>query len=167
MKIKLFTLIGILLLFSSCDCWIEVNGKVISSGTGKPISDAKIEMVGKNLHSTTDQNGNFSIGEMTGFCYSPKIRVTYKEHKPFEIQLESESDSQNYKLKKESESVDFDKPFYPDPNNRNTFISSTWIEKYSGNFEIKSDNLIIYLDEKNLAKEIELIKNDLKNKNSG
>ena len=167
MKIKIFTLIGITLLLSSCDCWISVNGKVVSSETGKPISGAKIEMIDKNLTSTSDQNGNFSIGEMTGFCYSPKVRITYDNHKPFEIELESDSDFKNYKLKKESESVDFDEPFYPDPNNRNTFILSTQIEKYSGSFEIKSDSLIIYLDEKNPTKEIELIKRKLKNKNSG
>jgi len=167
MKIKAFILIGIQLLLSSCDCQILVKGKVISSETGKPIDGAKIEMVGKNLNSTTDQNGNFSIGEMTGFCYSPKIKVTYKGHKPFEIELESDSDSQNYKLKKETESIDFDEPFYPDPKNQNTYILSTWIDKYSKDFEIKSDSLIIYLDEKNQTKEIESIKRKLKNKNSG
>ena len=167
MKIKFFTLIGITLLLSSCDCWIAVNGKVVSSETGKPISGAKIEMIGKNLTSTSDQNGNFSIGEMTGFCYSPKVKVTYENHKPFEIELEYDSGFQNYKLRKESESVAFDEPLYPDANNKNTFITSTWIEKYSGNFEIKSDSLIIYLDEKNIAKEIEQIKRNLKNKNSG
>jgi hypothetical protein len=167
MKIKFFKLIVISLLLCSCDCWIQVNGKVISSENGKPIIGAKIEMVDKNLTSTSDQNGNFSIGEMTGFCYSPKVRITYDNHKPFEIEVESDSDFQKYKLKKESESIDFDKPFYPDPNNRNSYISSTWIEKYSGNFKIKSDSLIIYLDEKNLTKEIELIKIKLKNKNSG
>ena len=167
MKIKAFKLIGIQLLLSSCDCQIFVKGKVISSATGKPIDGAKIEMVGKNLNSNTDNNGNFSIGEMTGLCYSPKIKVTYKGHKPFEIELESDSDSQNYKLKKESESIEFDKPFYPDPKNQNTYILSTWIDKYSNNFEVKSDSLIIYLDEKNQTKEIESIKRKLKNKNSG
>lgn len=167
MKIKFLALIGISLLLSSCDCQILVKGKVFSSKTGKPINGAKIEIVGKNLNSTTNQNGNFSIGEMTGFCYSPKIRVTYNGHKPFEIELESDSVFQNYKLKKQSESIDFDQPLYPDPKNRNTFILSTQIEKYSGDFEIKSDSLIIYLDEKNLTKEIELIKKKLKNKNSG
>ena len=167
MKIKFFALIGISLLLSSCDCQILVKGKVISSETGKPINGAKIEMVGKNLNSTTDQNGNFRIGEMTGFCYSPKVKVTYKGHKPFEIELESDSDFQNYKLKKASESIDFDEPFYPDPTNKNSYIVATWIEKYSGNFKIKSDSLIIYLDENNLTKEIELAKRKLKNKNSG
>ncbi|MCL8009547.1 carboxypeptidase-like regulatory domain-containing protein [Gelidibacter japonicus] len=167
MHIKFLAFIGISLLLSSCDCQIIVNGKVISSETGKPISGAKIEMVDRNLNSATDQNGNFRIGEMTGFCYSPKIKVTFENHKPFEIELDSDSQSQNYKVKKESESVDFDEPFYPDPNNKNTFIISTWIEKYSGNFEIKSDSLIIYLDEKNRAKEMESIKRNLENKNSG
>jgi hypothetical protein len=70
-------------------------------------------------------------------------------------------------LKKESEFVEYKKPFYPNPDNKNTFINGTWIEKYSGNFKIKSDSLLIYLDEKNLTKEIELIKQELKNKNSG
>jgi hypothetical protein len=167
MKIKLFTPIGISLLLCSCDCWIQVNGKVISSETGKPISGAKIEMVDKNLTSTSDQNGNFTIGEMTGFCYSPKVRITYDNHKPFEIELESESDFQNYKLKKESEFVEYNEPFYPNPNNKNTFMNGTWIEKYSGDFKIKSDSLFIYLEENNLTNEIELIKQQLKNENSG
>ena len=164
MKIKFFTLIGISLLLYSCDCWIEVNGKVISSNTGKAISGAKVEMLGRNLNSTSDQNGKFSIGEMTGFCYDPKIKVTYDGHKPFIIELESESDFQSYKLKCESESVNFGEPFYPDPKNRNTYILSTWIDKYSKDFEIKSDSLIIYLNEDNLVKEIERIKEKLKNK---
>ncbi|GAA3573511.1 hypothetical protein GCM10022395_23490 [Snuella lapsa] len=142
-----------------------MKGKVISSINGKPISGAKIEMVDRNLNSTTDNSGNFRIGEITGRCYAPKIKVTYEGYKPFEIELESDSDYQNYKLKKESKSVDFEEPFYPDPNDRNTFISSTWIEKYSEDFEMKSDSLIIYLDEDNPAKEIELIKQKFKNKN--
>ncbi|RRQ48742.1 carboxypeptidase regulatory-like domain-containing protein [Maribacter algicola] len=167
MKIKFLILSGISLLLCSCDCWIQVNGQIISSEIGKPISGAKIEMVNKNLTSTSDKNGNFTIGEMTGFCYSPQVRITFDNHKPFEIELESDSGFQHNKLKKESESIDFDEPFYPDPDNLNSYISSTWIEKYSRNFEIKSDSLIIYMDEKNLTKEIELLKQKLKNKNSG
>jgi hypothetical protein len=46
-------------------------------------------------------------------------------------------------------------------------MSGTCIEKYSGDFKIKSDSLLIYLNENNLTKEIELIKHKLKNKNSG
>ena len=163
MKIKLLILIGISLLLSSCDCQIIVNGRIISSTTGKPISGAKIEMVDRDIFTKSDKNGYFSIGEMTGFCYSPEIKVSYNNHKPFQIELESESDYQNFKLKRESESVEFDEPVYPDPKNRNTFIISTWIEKYSQDFEIKSDSIIIYLDEKNLTKEIESIKEKLKN----
>jgi hypothetical protein len=165
MKINFFTLFGILLLLCSCDCQIIVNGKIISSETGKSINGAKIEMVGRNVNTESDLNGIFKIGEMTGFCYDPKIKVTYEGHKPFLIELESEF--QNFKLKKESEFVEYEKPFYPNPNNKSTFITGIWIEKYSGNFKIKSDSLIIYLDEKNLNKEIELIKQKLKSKNSG
>jgi hypothetical protein len=157
-KTNSLILIGILLLLSSCDCQIIVSGKIISSENGNPISGAKIEMVGKNLTSESDQNGVFNIGEMTGFCYDPKIKVTYKGYKPFIIVLESESEFQNFKIKKESEFIEYEKPFYPNPNNKNTFVTGTWVEKYSGNFKVKSDSLIIYLDKNNLNKEIELIR---------
>lgn len=156
MKIKLI-IIGISVLLSSCDCWVAVNGKVISSVTGKPISNAKIEMLDRNIFAKSDKNGNFNIGEITGFCYSPKIRVTYANHKPFQIEIESDSDSRNFKVKRESKLVDLEEPIYLDSNNKNTFIKSTWIEKYSLNFEIKSDSIIIYLDEINSKQEIESI----------
>ena len=167
MKTKLVILIGILFVLCSCECQINVNGKIISSETGKPIRGAKIKMIGRNLTSESDQNGIFIIGEMTGFCYDPKIKVTFRGHKPFIIELESESDFQNYKLKKDSEFVEYKEPFYPNPNNKNTFMSGTWIGKYSGEFKIKSDSLIIYLEENNLNEEIEWIKKQLKNENSG
>jgi hypothetical protein len=163
---KLFTLIGIALLLYSCDCPTQVNGKIFSSETNKPLSGAKIEMIGRNLTSISNKDGSFTIVEMTGFCYTPKIRVTYNEHKPFVIELEFDSDYQNYKIKTEAESIDFDSLFYPDSNKRSSYISAIWINKYSGNFKIKSDSLIIYLDEKNLAKEIELIKRNLQNKSN-
>ena len=90
MKIKLIILAGILLFLNSCDCGIYVNWKIISSVTGKPIKDAKIEMVNKHVFAKSDINGTFHIGEMTGFCYSPIIKVTFNNHKPFEIELDSD-----------------------------------------------------------------------------
>jgi len=154
MRTKLIILTGILTFFTSCDCGIYINGKIISSVTGNPIKEAKIEMINKDLFAKSDANGIFRIGEMTGFCYSPKIRVSYNNHKPFIIELDSDKEFQVYKLKSESEYIEFDKPFYPNPNNHNTFITSALVEKYSQNFEIKSDSLIIYLDEHDLEKEI-------------
>jgi len=164
MKLKLVALFGLIFLVSSCDCDIHVNGKVLSSETGEPLRGAKIEMVGKNILRTSDEYGNFGIGEMTGFCYSPKLRITFDGYKPFEIELEADSDYQNYKLTRISESVKFKDPVYPESTDRSNFISSTWIETYSRNFEVKSDSLIIYLDEINLKKELELIERQLKNK---
>ena len=158
MKNRFLIYFGISILMFSCDCWVHLNGKIISSETGEPINGAKIELVDRNLNATSDLQGIFSIGEATGRCYSPKLKVTYKGYKPFLIELESDSDSQNYKLKKEKEFVDYEKPFYPNPKNKNTLIIGAWVDKYSKNFEIKSDSLIIYLDEINLMKEIELSK---------
>jgi len=141
---KRIILILISYLIISCDCEIGIQGQVLSSNTGKPIEDAKIEIIDKQLVSSTDQNGYFALGEMTGFCYSPRVRVTYKNHKPFELELNSNSDNRIFKVKEESEYIDLDKPYYPNSENKKTSISTIPIEKYSRNFKIKNDSVYIY-----------------------
>lgn len=155
---KLIAFLGFLILFSSCDCNTVVKGRILSFSSRRPINGAKIEMIGKNVISNSDSNGFFRVRKFTGFCFSPKIKVTFDNYKPFEIELESESEYQNYKVNKESEFVDFENPV----KSSDYHIEGTWIEKYSSNFEVKSDSLIIYLDEDNLKKELDLIQNHLK-----
>ena len=155
---KRIFLISLSYLFLSCDCQIGVQGQVLSANTGKPIKGAKVEIIDRDLVSTTSVDGYFALGEMTGFCYSPTLRVTYKNHKPFEIELNSESDNRIFKVKEKSEYIDLDKPFYPNPENKKTSISSIPIEKYSRNFKIKNDSLFIYLDNNNSKREIDSIK---------
>ncbi|WP_298248427.1 hypothetical protein [uncultured Christiangramia sp.] len=155
---KRIILVLISYLFIACDCEVGIQGQILSSNTGKPIEDARIEIIDKELVSSTDENGYFSLGEMTGFCYSPRVRVTYKNHKPFELELKLNSDNRIFKVKEESEYIDLDKPFYPNSENKKTSIGVIPIEKYSRNFKIQNDSVFIYLDKKDLKREIDSIK---------
>ncbi len=161
---KKFILIPLIYFFLSCDCEIAIHGQVLSSNTGKPIQGAKIEMVDKELISSTDRDGYFTIGEMTGFCYSPTIRVTYENYKPFEIELISDSDKKIFKVREESEYIDLNVPYHPNPENERTTIEEIPIEIYSRNFEIQNDSVFIYLERKDLKREIDSIKKILSNR---
>lgn len=157
MKKLIPTLVFLTFLLSSCDCVINVDGKVISSRTKLPIANASIVLIDRDITSTSDKNGNFNIGEHTGFCYPVELEIQIEKHKPFRILIENQSDGINYKVKSELEFIEYDSPFYPNPANRGTFIIGTSIDKFSKNFEVKSDSIIIYLDEDNLEKEIHAI----------
>ncbi|WP_298248331.1 hypothetical protein [uncultured Christiangramia sp.] len=155
---KRVILISILFLLFSCDCQIGIQGQILSANTNKPIHGAKIEMIDREIISFSNRDGFFGIGEMTGFCYNPKIRVTYKNYKPFEIELSSDLNETIFKIKEESEYIDLDKPYYPNPENKRTSIGAIPIENYSRNFKVINDSLFIYLDKENLNGEIDSIK---------
>jgi hypothetical protein len=59
--------------------------------------------------------------------------------------------------------IKYDKPFYPESTNRNTFINGAWINKWSQHF-LASDTLIFFLTKDNNTSEIERIKTNLKTK---
>lgn len=147
----------ILLVLTSCDCYVVVKGKILSSATGEPIEGAEISMIDQSLSVMSGTNGRFEIGKQTGFCFDPELATTKENYKPFVIELKSGTGASKYSVKNELEMVKLDKPFYPDSMNQNTFINSTWIDKYSRSFGIKGDSLIIYLDENNLDKELNKI----------
>lgn len=155
---KRFILILLLYPFFSCDCQIGVQGQILSANTKKPIQGAKIEMIDREIISFSDKDGFFAIGEMTGFCYTPILRVTYEDYKPFEIELASDSNKRIFKIREESEDIDLEEPFHPNPENKRTFIRTIPIEIYSRNFKIINDSVFIYLDKKNLKGEIDSIK---------
>ncbi len=162
MKTRNLVLSTVIFFLCSCDCSISIVGKVISSETGKPLSGAKIEMVGRKLVTTSNGEGDFTLEEFTGQCYTPKVRVTYDKYKTFEIEIEDEEDSRAYKLSRKFEYYDLDEPFYPDPNNPDTYVVSTSIEKYSTDFQIKSDTILIYLDPDNTDLKIQKLRNQIK-----
>ncbi len=163
MKLQNIICLVFLMTLTSCDCYVKVTGQIVSSSTGKPIENALVTMIDKNREVYSDKNGHFLIDMQTGFCFDPEIKVTKKGFKPFQILISVDSKSISYKITSESQSVDFDEPLYPDSTNRNTFITGTWIEKYSQDFKSRNDSLILYLDTDNLEEEIKEIKEKRKN----
>jgi hypothetical protein len=161
MTIRYFVL-ALLILTSSCDCFIKIKGTVISSSTGKPIEGALVEMM-KQDKTVTDSLGRFLVAKHTGFCFDPILLITKPKYKPFKIKIETKSKTIRYSITYDSESFDFNKPIYPDTTNKKTFIVGSWIEKYSRNFQVRNDSLFIYLDDSNPENEKETIKNKIKN----
>ena len=127
-----------------------------------PIEGAEVEMMDQSIIVNTDSKGTFSIAKHTGFCFDPILRISKAKFKPFEIKIETNSNAKKYTITYDSESFDFDKPIFPDTTNKNTFIVATWIEKYSRDFQVKNDSLIIYLADDNIEKEKEEIKKRIK-----
>ncbi len=158
MKLLHFIALSTLMALTSCDCYVKVQGQVVSSSTGKPIENAVVTMIDKNHQVFTDQNGKFLIDLQTGFCFDPEIKVTKEGFKPFQILISSNSEYLSYQIKSKSQSVDFDEPVYPDSTNRNTYKTGSWIEKYSQDFESKNDSLIIFLDTESFEEEIKTLK---------
>ena len=165
---KICLLITSLLLpgLTGCDCYVAVKGKVLSSSMGEPINGATIIMVDRNIETTSDEKGHFLLDELTGFCYDPRIVITKTGYKPFHLNIKSDAESISYQVKKGSESIDFEEPVYSDSSKKDTFITATWLDQFSQNFEVKDDSIIFYLDENNPEKEIKLIQERLRNSNS-
>lgn len=136
----------------SCDCYVSVKGRVFSNRSRRAIEGAEIEMVGRNVRVNSDKNGFFHIEEQTGFCYDPHIRIIAEEYKPFEITLKRSDGIRIFELKSESEFMEYAKPFYPDSNNKSTFTTGTWIEKFSEHFAYQGDSVLFYLDSFNEGK---------------
>lgn len=152
----------ILIGLQACDCHIVVNGRVISSSTGKPIQDAKINMLGRQVSSTSDETGYFVLEEVTGFCYDPKIEISSPGYKSFRMDIASGSETLSYEVNTETQAVDFEEPVLLDSTNDKTYVSFTWIDIYSQDFRVNGDTIIFYLEEDNFEKEIEKIKNKIK-----
>ena len=132
----------------SCDYSIKRNGRVLSSLDGKPISGAKISLKDKNITITTDSLGYFNL-EVVGGRKPPKpIFIISKEgYKNFEIEFDATNSENVFKVKTEKKNYNLNgKFFYPDSTNLLTFFTSIEFEKYSKDFAIKNDSLIIYLD---------------------
>lgn len=164
-RVRIFLWLFMISILVSCDCYVSVKGKVFSNSDKHPIEGATIEMVGRNKTTKTNKDGYFHIWEQTGFCFDPQIKITTNNYKPCEITFKGSTDSKSFELKSESDFVNYEKPFYPDTNNKGTFIVGTWIEKYSENFAFSGDTVLFYLDTINPKKEIEKIKAQIRRSN--
>lgn len=160
-----FIIYGILFIFiSSCDMYTGTSGKVIDQETGKPISDARVVLLDKLDSTKTNNKGYFEIRKSTGaYKVDPEVLITKAGYKPFQLKKKYTSKETSYIVKSELIYVDFDKPVYPDPKNRKTFLVCTSIEKWSQDFRT-GDTLIFYLTRDDRKSEIENIKSEIKNK---
>ena len=52
----------------ACDCYTEINGKVISSANGLPIEGASVELLRTSAKAISGQDGGFSLTYVSGFC---------------------------------------------------------------------------------------------------
>jgi hypothetical protein len=154
MKFK-FTAISIfLLILCSCDCVIKVTGKVLDKESNKPVIGATVDLLkGADLEKTNEK-GIFEVIRVSGFCKDPLINVSLVGYKPFQIEIKKSKGCTQFSVKTELTWVDYKQPYYPDPNNKNTYIYGIWINKWSQDFTV-NDTLIIYLSKDNLPREIE------------
>ncbi len=78
------------------------------------------------------------------------------------MKIHSSNHSKSYEIKSGTKFIDYEKPFYPNPDKSSTFMTGTWINSFSQNFAVKDDSLFIYLNNDNVKKEIENIQKTLK-----
>ena len=73
MYFKFFILFVLFALSVSCDGFQEIEGVVVDSESKTPISNVELVQInGKKKIITTDDNGYFSISEITGFAFGNK-----------------------------------------------------------------------------------------------
>ena len=138
---------------------MTIQGRIFTHEGHTPIAGATVEFVDNQEIVKSDSTGYFSISKPRSFLTDPHIRITNKNYKPFEVSIRQSKESKSYEVKSESYFIDYEKPFYPDSNNKNTFTIGTWIKKYSENFAVNSDSLLVYLDILDVNREIEGQKN--------
>lgn len=165
MKFKLTSIFLFILLLCSCDCVINVNGKVLDKETGNPIMGVTVDLLKGADIEKTNAKGIFEAVEVTGFCKDPLIIVSADGYKPFQIEIKKSKGNTQYLVKTETSWINYDQPFYPDTTNKSTFIKGVWIDKWSQDFKI-NDTLTIYLSKDNPAIEIEKSQDDIKSKSA-
>ena len=75
-----FLLSFCLLMFSSINAQ-ELVGKVVDKGTGKPVSDAKVKLVGKSSTTQSKANGEFRLFISMGYpCLVEFSKSGYQTH---------------------------------------------------------------------------------------
>ena len=153
MKLIILVISVSLLMLISCDCEIKVVGKVLEKDSGKPIQGAVVDLLKGADIEKTNSKGIFEVIKITGFCKDPMINISSTRYKPFQIVIKKSKGQATYSIKTETKWIDFNKPYYPDPKNANTYITGTWINRWSENFTI-ADTLIVYLSKEDSTQNI-------------
>jgi len=154
---------------SACDYVTDLEGKIIDIETGKPISGATVNLLdGKDIQET-NADGFFSVSFCPTRLTYPKVLITKKGYKPFEIEFDGSDKQKIYKVTTETKYVKLSKPFYFIPNDTSSYMVNVNIDKWSRNFSV-GDTLKIYLkpDNENLEvkQELEKIKRNWATQNN-
>ena len=138
-----------------------MNGKIIDKETGKPISDAAVNLCQGLDVTTTNTEGYFEVNGQTGaHKIDPVVEVTKDGYKPFQIKISYSENESSYSVKTETKWIRYkDTVFFN--SKKTSFLLGVDIEKWSQDFAI-SDTLTIYLTKENYKKEVEQSINLLK-----
>lgn len=166
-------LIGLLIITQhSCKCGVECfpeyTGRVLSHITKQPIEAATVKLTNYNIKVKTDKMGFFKIS--ASGCIDAHIKISNAHYKPFEITFSSSSNFKSYRVSSESKFVDYNKPFYPDSTNANSFITGTWISQNSESFLVSTGGtgyeFTYFLDTlKPISEEIKDIQKEMRARN--
>lgn len=158
---KYFLLCLIVLQLQACTSFsVRIVGKIYDKETGRPLAGTTVNLLDGSDIKITGNDGFFEVFSETRPFQDARLLVTLDGYKPFQLKIKEKSNETSYIVKSGSIHVDFEEPVYPDPNNLNTFITGTSIEKWSEEFRT-GDTLYIYLVREDLKAEIERNRQDL------
>jgi hypothetical protein len=148
MKKMTYILSILILSLYGCDYSIQLKGRVFSNANGEPICGAQVILKSVNFIAETDSLGFFHLWHTGGGRVPKPIYLIKKDgYKDFEIEFKFSDSKHIYLVKEEKKNYDFgEKFFYPNSTNLRTHITNFTIEKYSNDFAMRGDSLIIYLD---------------------
>jgi hypothetical protein len=136
------------MILNSCDCFIQQKGRILSNIDGQPIVNARINLKNTNSVVLTDSMGYFDLHYVGGGNCPKQVFIISKEgYKDFEIALNYSSSVNLIEIKKGDKNYDLKgKFFYPDSTDPSTYFVDIQFDKYSKDFTIKNDSLILYMD---------------------
>ena len=152
----------LLLPLQACTFSVKIVGRVFDKETGLPLPDAMVNLLDGRDIKKTDSNGLFEVYSETRPFQDPTILVTKNGYKPFQLKIERNRNETSYTVTSESVSIDYTAPVYPDPENRETFVTGNWVDKWSTEFRT-GDTLSIYLAREDIKAEVERNKKELEN----
>jgi len=162
MRTKFIIYYLFLLFLVSCDYETGLKGEIIDKETGKPIAGATVNLLdGKDIQKT-NADGFFSVLHASGHSLPhPKVLITMKGYKPFQLELDQSDNYKIYKVKSETKYIKFNKRFYYTPSDTSSYSEGIDIEKWSTDF-LAGDTLKLYLSKDDEKTEIEKLKSKIK-----
>jgi hypothetical protein len=143
-----------LLPLQACTFSVGVSGRVYDKETGLPITGTTVNLLdGKDIKKT-DNEGFFEVFSEAFPFQDPVILVTKEGYKPFQLTIRGRRNETSFIVTTESVFIYYEEPVYPDPYNRETFITGTSVDKWSKEFRT-GDTLRIYLAREDLKAEVE------------